>query len=133
MTLCGSIYVRLVFSSFLMLPLIKVGVTLENSHINSSLCFRHSSNSNYWLIIFIFAPSFRLDDFILFLDNKKNQPDLFSDWFLYQFCSISSNRYVIGGDEESRTPVQYLFHINFSECSLLINFLKSSSINKPIF
>ena len=29
-TLCGSIYVGLVISNFLMLPFIKVGVTLEN-------------------------------------------------------------------------------------------------------
>ena len=28
--------------------------------------------------------------------QQKNQPDSFSDWFLYQFCSISSNRNVIG-------------------------------------
>nr|DAW10486.1 MAG TPA: hypothetical protein [Caudoviricetes sp.] len=35
-----------------MLPLIKVGVTLENSHINSNRCFRHYSNSSFCLIIF---------------------------------------------------------------------------------
>lgn len=29
----------------------------------------------------------------------------------------------IGGGEESRTPVQYLFHTYFYECSLLLNFL----------
>ena len=89
-TLCGSIYVRFVFSSFLILPFIKVGVTLANSHINSSLCFRHSWNCNSCLI--------------LFFGNKKINQILFSDWFLYQFCSISSNRYVIGADEGTRTP-----------------------------
>ena len=47
-----ELYVRLVFSNFLILPFTKVGVTLENSHINSSRCFRHSSNSNSCLIIF---------------------------------------------------------------------------------
>ena len=52
-TPCGSIYVRLVFSIFLILPLIKVGVTLENSHINSSFCFKLSSNCISCLIIFI--------------------------------------------------------------------------------
>ena len=32
---------------------------------------------------------------------------------------LSPYRYVIGGDEESRTPVQYSIHKNFYECSLL--------------
>ena len=54
-TLCGSIYVRLVLSNFIILPFTTIGVTLENSHINSSRCFRHSSNSSSCLIIFIFS------------------------------------------------------------------------------
>ena len=33
--------------------IVKVGVTFENSHINSNLCFRLSSNCNSSLIIFI--------------------------------------------------------------------------------
>ena len=37
-----------------------------------------------------------------------------------------------GGDEESRTPVQQLFRINFSECSLLLKFLYSKLTNKLI-
>ena len=37
-----------------------------------------------------------------------------------------------GGDEESRTPVQQPFHINFSECSLLLIFPYSKLTNKLI-
>jgi len=37
-----------------------------------------------------------------------------------------------GGGEESRTPVQYPFHINFSECSLLLEFPKIQ-INKQTY
>ena len=76
-------YVRLVFSNFLMLPFIKVGVTLENSHINSSLCFRHSSNCNSCLIIFNFYTILSFGWFSYCFRQQKNQPDLFSDWFLY--------------------------------------------------
>lgn len=36
--------------------------------------------------------------------------------------SASSNRYVIGGDEESRTPVHNTFHIDFYKFSLLFKF-----------
>ena len=76
-TLCGSIYVRLILFNFLILPLVKVEVNLENSHINSIRCFRHSSNYNSCLIIFIFTPSFRLDDFNIVFWQQKNQPDFF--------------------------------------------------------
>ena len=34
-----------------------------------------------------------------------------------------------GGGEESRTPVHYTFHINFSECSLLYLFIKLTQAN----
>ena len=41
-----------------------------------------------------------------------------------------------GGDEEIRTPVQQPFHINFSECSLLLIFpyfkLTNKLINKVV-
>ena len=92
-TLCGSIYVRLVFSSFLMLPLIKVGVTLENSHINSIRCFRHSSNCNSCLIIFIYLHHpFDWMIFILFIGNKKINQILFSDWFcIYLFNLVRTD------------------------------------------
>ena len=72
-------YVRLVFSNFLILPLIKVGVTLENSHINSILCFRHSSNCNSCLIIFIFLHHPFVWTILMFLGNKKINQILFSD------------------------------------------------------
>ena len=92
-TLCGSIYVRLVFSYFLILPLIKVGVTLENSHINSSLCFRLSSNCSSCLIIFIYLHHpFVWMIFILFIDNKKINQILFSDWFcIYLFNLVRTD------------------------------------------
>ena len=96
-TLCGSIYERLVFASFLMLPLIKVGVTLENSHINSSLCFKLSSNCISCLIIFI---TDTILSWMIFFVKKK------IIHFLNDFvsiCSISSNRNVVGAGSENRT------------------------------
>ena len=39
----------------------------------------------------------------------------------------------LGGGEESRTPVQYFFHKNFYECSLLSNSLKIKLTNKLYF
>ena len=47
----------------------------------------------------------------------------------YNFCICSSNRFVIGGGEESRTPVHNTFHINFSECSLLFIFIYITQAN----
>ena len=87
-TLCGSIYVRLVLSNFLILPLIKVGVTFENSHINSSLCFRHSSNYSSCLIIFISSTILSFGWFYIVFRQQKNQPD-FVFWLI--FVSILFN------------------------------------------
>ena len=44
-------------------------------------------------------------------------------------CDVSRT---FGGGEGSRTPVQYLFHINFYECSLLLKFLYNN-INKQTY
>ena len=98
-TLCGSIYVRLVLSNFLMLPLIKIGVTFENSHINSSLCFRHSSNSSSCLIIFTLNT---ILSFWMTILQQKNTI-LFRMIFVSS-VQFSSNRYVIGADEGTWTP-----------------------------
>ena len=76
-TLCGSIYERLVFSIFLILPFIKVGLTLENSHINSSVCFKLYSNCISCLIIFI---TDTILSWMIFLGIQKNHP------FLNDFC-----------------------------------------------
>lgn len=91
-------YEILVFSIFLMLPLINVGVTFENSHINSSLYFKLSSNCNSCLIIFIFSHHpFAWMILILFLGNKKINQILFFWLIFISSVHFSSNRYVIGG------------------------------------
>ena len=44
--LLGSTYVKLVLSILLILPFIKVGDVLENSHISSNFLFNDSSIGN---------------------------------------------------------------------------------------
>ena len=101
-------YEILVFSIFLMLPLINVGVTFENSHINSSLYFKLSSNCNSCLIIFIFSHHpFAWMILILFLGNKKINQILFFWLIFISSVHFSSNRYVIGGQGWIRTIVPF--------------------------
>nr|DAT05045.1 MAG TPA: hypothetical protein [Caudoviricetes sp.] len=62
----------MVLSIFLILPLIKVGVTLENSHINSSLFFKLSSNCNSSLTICISITILSFWDWMTFFAIKKS-------------------------------------------------------------
>ncbi len=93
--------------SFLMLLLIKVEVTLENSHINSNRCFRPSSNCISCLITFISYTILSLLGWkpfvfrMIFLNNKKIIHWL--RWFLYQSVLLSPNRFVIGANDRNRT------------------------------
>ena len=71
-TLCGSIYVRLVFSNFLILPFL--------------IIFISNTNLPFWMAIL----------------QQKNTI-LFRMIFVSS-VQFSSNRYVIGADEGTRTP-----------------------------
>ena len=115
----SSIYLRLVFSIFLILPLIKVGVTLENSHINLSLCFKLSSNCSSFLLIFIYLHHpFLWIILILFLGNKKINQILFSDWFytyLFNLVRPDTSLVRLTGFE----PATFRF---VAECSIQLSY-----------
>ena len=70
--------------------------------------------------------------------REKCPPDTFFFLLFESLLSNNKNRsratiLLFGGDEGTRTPVQYSFHICFSECSLLLSFPLEYSNKQPYF
>ena len=79
-------------------------IIIYNFFFKFLLCFRLSSNCNTFLIILILKPSFPLKWFYIVFSQQKNTIHF---WMIFvSICSISSNRYVIGGQGWIRTIVR---------------------------